>query len=67
MESPFTHRFLKTGRIRVSNMHCDETSRKRDDRLRTAGHQHARAVRGVADRLLLIVADELNKLAFRNY
>ena len=31
---------------------CDETSRKQYDRLRTAGHQHARALRGLPDRLL---------------
>jgi Transposase IS116/IS110/IS902 family len=31
---------------------CDETSRKQYDYLRTAGHQHARALRGLADRLV---------------
>ncbi len=47
------------GRLRQALHHsatisviCDETSRKHYDRLRTAGHQHARALRGPADRLL---------------
>jgi transposase len=48
-----------SGRLREALHHwatrgiiCDETSRRQYVRLRTAGHQHARALRGLADRLL---------------
>jgi hypothetical protein len=37
------------------NIICDERSRKQYDCLRTAGHQHARALRGLADRLVRMV------------
>lgn len=44
---------------------CDETSRKQYDRLRTAGHQHARALRGLADRLLrMLIAMLKNQTVF---
>jgi transposase len=44
---------------------CDETSRKRYDRLRTSGHQHARALRGLADRLLrMLIAMLKNQMVF---
>lgn len=44
---------------------CDETSRKHYDRLRTAGHQHARALRGLADRLLrMLIAMLKNQILF---
>ena len=36
---------------------CDSRSRQHYDQLRAAGHHHARAVRGLADRLLgLLIA-----------
>ena len=36
----------------TSSLCCDSRSRKHYDGLRVAGHQHARALRGLADRLL---------------
>jgi hypothetical protein len=45
---------------------CDETSRKQYDCLRTAGHQHARALRGLADRLVrMLIAMLKHQNAFR--
>ena len=44
---------------------CDETSRKQYDCLRTAGHQHARALRGLADRLVrMLIAMLKHKTPF---
>ncbi len=36
----------------TSSLCCDSRSRKQYDALRAAGHLHARALRGLADRLL---------------
>ena len=36
----------------TSSLCCDSRSRKHYDSLRAAGHQHPRALRGLADRLL---------------
>lgn len=38
---------------------CDERSRQCYDRLRVAGHQHARALRGIGDRLLCMLISML--------
>ena len=61
-----------SGRLRQAMHHwatrsiiCDETSRKHYDRLRTAGHQHARALRGLADKLLRMLISMLkNQMVF---
>jgi hypothetical protein len=36
----------------TSSLCCDSRSRKHYDAMRAAGHQHPRALRGLADRLL---------------
>jgi len=38
-----------------TSINCDIRSRQQYDRLRASGHQHARALRGVADRLLQVL------------
>ena len=40
---------------------CDERNRRHYDRLRAAGHQHARALRGVSDRLLAMLISMLKQ------
>ena len=39
----------------ASSLCCDSRSRKQYDELRAAGHHHARALRGLADRLLRVL------------
>ena len=48
-----------------TSINCDERSRQHYDALRASGHQHARALRGLADRLLgMLIAMLKNQTAF---
>jgi hypothetical protein len=50
-----------------TSINCDSKSRQQYDALRTAGHHHARALRGLADRLLgLLVAMLKHRTTFSN-
>ncbi|HEX4750112.1 MAG TPA: IS110 family transposase [Bryobacteraceae bacterium] len=42
-----------------TSINCDRRSRQRYDALRAAGHQHARALRGLSDRLLQLLISML--------
>ena len=49
-----------------TSINCDSRSREQYDSLRTAGHHHARALRGLADRLLQILMAMLKHQAAYN-
>lgn len=46
-----------------TSINCDNRSRQQYDQLRASGHQHARALRGLADRLLQVLIAMLKRSA----